>query len=236
MRRFGADPGIIGTTIDLGGTKPVVVGVLPASFENVLDPTSQIFRALGYRSQEWACRSCRHLRMVGRVRDGTTHAAAQRELTGLMERMSASFPDTYPGAGAVVERLNDRAKGTARARPQAAVAPMRGAPRNPCRLTVARIPRTSTGTEARKGSLVGAVGFQIGLDYIIDAFLVVVVGGIGQLKGTVIVAFALFLLVKGFNTLRRKQDVAPEAPEAPVTPPRQELLLEEIRDLLAKPH
>lgn len=108
MRRFGADPGIIGTTIDLGGTKPVVVGVLPASFENVLDPTSQIFRALGYRSQEWACRSCRHLRMVGRVRDGTTHAAAQRELTGLMERMSASFPDTYPGAGAVVERLNDR--------------------------------------------------------------------------------------------------------------------------------
>ena len=52
----------------------------------------------------------------------------------------------------------------------------------------------------------------------------------------VIVAFALFLLVKGFNTLRRKQDVAPEAPEAPVTPPRQELLLEEIRDLLAKPH
>ena len=49
----------------------------------------------------------------------------------------------------------------------------------------------------------------------------------------VIVAFALFLLVKGFNTLRRKQDVAP-VPETPVTPPRSELLLEEIRDLLAR--
>jgi large conductance mechanosensitive channel len=48
-----------------------------------------------------------------------------------------------------------------------------------------------------------------------------------------IVAFALFLLVKGFNTLRRKQDVAP-VPETPVTPPRSELLLEEIRDLLAR--
>lgn len=48
-----------------------------------------------------------------------------------------------------------------------------------------------------------------------------------------IVAFALFLLVKGFNTLRRKQDVAP-MPETPVTPPRSELLLEEIRDLLAR--
>ena len=49
----------------------------------------------------------------------------------------------------------------------------------------------------------------------------------------VIVAFALFLLVKGFNRLRRKQDVEP-VPETPVTPPRSELLLEEIRDLLAR--
>jgi large conductance mechanosensitive channel len=45
----------------------------------------------------------------------------------------------------------------------------------------------------------------------------------------VIVAFAVFLLVKGMNRLRRLRDVAPE--EAP-PPPRQEILLEEIRDLL----
>ena len=43
------------------------------------------------------------------------------------------------------------------------------------------------------------------------------------------VAFAIFLLIKGMNNLRRKQEVAPE--ETPV-PPRQETLLEEIRDLL----
>ena len=50
----------------------------------------------------------------------------------------------------------------------------------------------------------------------------------------VIIAFALFLVVKGFNALRRKQDVAAEAPDAPATPARSELLLEEIRDLLAE--
>jgi large conductance mechanosensitive channel len=44
-----------------------------------------------------------------------------------------------------------------------------------------------------------------------------------------IVACAVFLLVKGMNRLRRLCDVAPE--EAP-PPPRQEILLEEIRDLL----
>jgi large conductance mechanosensitive channel len=42
----------------------------------------------------------------------------------------------------------------------------------------------------------------------------------------VIIAFAIFILVKGINTLKRKQE------EAPAEPPRQEVLLTEIRDLL----
>lgn len=42
----------------------------------------------------------------------------------------------------------------------------------------------------------------------------------------VIVAFAIFLLVKAINTLRRNQEAAPAAPSA------QEKLLVEIRDLL----
>jgi large conductance mechanosensitive channel len=45
----------------------------------------------------------------------------------------------------------------------------------------------------------------------------------------VIVAFAIFLLVKQINRLQR-QEV--KAPPAPPEPPRQELLLAEIRDLL----
>lgn len=47
----------------------------------------------------------------------------------------------------------------------------------------------------------------------------------------VIVAFAVFLLVRWINRMRELADVAPE--EAPA-PPRQEVLLEEIRDLLQK--
>ena len=47
----------------------------------------------------------------------------------------------------------------------------------------------------------------------------------------IIVAFALFLVIKGMNALKRKQDEG--SAEAP-PPPRQEMLLEEIRDLLAK--
>jgi urea transport system permease protein len=43
-------------------------------------------------------------------------------------------------------------------------------------------------------SLIGAVGFRIGGEYIIDAFLVVIVGGIGKLRGAVIAALVLGVL------------------------------------------
>ncbi|HEY0938793.1 MAG TPA: large-conductance mechanosensitive channel protein MscL [Steroidobacter sp.] len=45
----------------------------------------------------------------------------------------------------------------------------------------------------------------------------------------IIVALAIFILVKMINRLRRAEEAKPAAPPAP---PRQEVLLEEIRDLL----
>ncbi|WP_366553141.1 large conductance mechanosensitive channel protein MscL [Aquibaculum sediminis] len=47
----------------------------------------------------------------------------------------------------------------------------------------------------------------------------------------VIVAFAVFILVKQVNRLYRREA---EQPSAPPAPPREEVLLEEIRDLLAQ--
>jgi len=44
-----------------------------------------------------------------------------------------------------------------------------------------------------------------------------------------IIAFAIFIAVKGINSLKRKEE---EAPEAPPEPSAQEVLLTEIRDLL----
>lgn len=47
----------------------------------------------------------------------------------------------------------------------------------------------------------------------------------------VIIAFAVFLVVKGFNRLARREK---EAPPPPAPPSKEEVLLTEIRDLLAK--
>ena len=46
-----------------------------------------------------------------------------------------------------------------------------------------------------------------------------------------IVAWAVFLLVKGMNTLKKKMEEEPAPAEAPA-PPKEQVLLEEIRDLL----
>lgn len=46
-----------------------------------------------------------------------------------------------------------------------------------------------------------------------------------------IVAFVVFMMIRSLNKFLRP---APAAPAAPAAPPRQELLLEEIRDLLKK--
>jgi putative ABC transport system permease protein len=114
-QRFAGDSTILGRAIDLGDTKPVVVGVLPESFDNVLDPTSRIYRALGYAEQAFACRSCRHLRVVARVRNETTRDAADHELNSLMQRLAGEHPAVYPGAGAVVEGLAQRVTRNTRA-------------------------------------------------------------------------------------------------------------------------
>jgi len=44
-----------------------------------------------------------------------------------------------------------------------------------------------------------------------------------------IIAFCIFLVIKGLNSLKRKEE---EAPAAPPEPSKEEVLLTEIRDLL----
>jgi urea transport system permease protein len=43
-------------------------------------------------------------------------------------------------------------------------------------------------------ALIGPIGSAVGTDYVVDAFLVVIVGGVGKLRGTIIAAVALGLL------------------------------------------
>lgn len=89
------------------------------------------------------------------------------------------------------------------------------------------------------GVLLGGVDFT-DLAYVIkeavgEAPAVVISYGafLQTLIDFIIIAFVIFMFIKGINSLKRKEEQAPKAPSAP---PAQEVLLMEIRDLLkAKP-
>ncbi|QKJ29073.1 large-conductance mechanosensitive channel protein MscL [Mucilaginibacter mali] len=54
---------------------------------------------------------------------------------------------------------------------------------------------------------------------------------LSQIISFLIVAVALFLIIKGINATKKKEEAAPAAPPAPT---KEEILLTEIRDLLAR--
>ncbi len=113
--RFGGDSGLIGQTITLGGTAFTVVGVMPAGFENVLAPATQIWTPLRYDvSLPYACRTCHHLRVVGRLKPGITLTAALTELNAISARLAADYPTEYAAPGMLVPILQDQVIGGVR--------------------------------------------------------------------------------------------------------------------------
>ena len=107
-RRYAADTALVGATISINGAPYTVAGVLPESFESVMAPGAQIWRLLGYdASLPYACRTCRHLRMVARMRPGVTSDGAAAELSSLSARLVREYPKEYPAVGAIVVSLGD---------------------------------------------------------------------------------------------------------------------------------
>lgn len=96
------------------------------------------------------------------------------------------------------------------------------------------------------GLLIGGVNFtdlKITLkDQILDAAGVVLNPAVTINYGNflqvifdfLIIAFAIFMMIKMMNNLNRKKETAPPAPATPPPPPADIALLTEIRDLLKK--
>ncbi|HVZ49719.1 MAG TPA: ABC transporter permease [Gemmatimonadaceae bacterium] len=104
--RFGGDSSLVGRQVDFGTRKVTVAGVMPAGFEDVLQPGTQIWRALRYdRGLPYACRTCQHLRMIARRRPGVTEAQAEAELGVISSRLVAQYPKEYESPGFGLEQL-----------------------------------------------------------------------------------------------------------------------------------
>lgn len=87
------------------------------------------------------------------------------------------------------------------------------------------------------GLLIGGVDFSdlaITLSALTDGAPGVVIAYgkfIQTIVDFIIIAFAIFLVIKGMNSLKKEEEAAPSEP---AEAPRQEVLLTEIRDLLKR--
>jgi putative ABC transport system permease protein len=119
VRSFGGDRGIIGKTATLGSRAFTIVGVLPRNVPSVFSfspsKPADIYAPLGYDATlPQACRTCRHLRVVGRLADGVTLAQARDELDRLTHAQVARYPTEYPSAGALLVTLPEYVVGDVR--------------------------------------------------------------------------------------------------------------------------
>jgi putative ABC transport system permease protein len=106
-QRMGGDPRLIGKPVRLDGIPYTLVGVLPPSFESLLstysDRPAQIWAPLAYNaSLPYACRTCRHLRAVARLRPGSSAEQARRELGAISVALYREYPRDYARPGVVV--------------------------------------------------------------------------------------------------------------------------------------
>ncbi len=112
QRRFDADPDLVGATVDISGRDYRVVGVLPAGFDDLVAELmyegAELWYPLGYdASASFACRTCRHLRVLGRLAPGVSPEAAERDLSTLVADFERQYPSEYHAAGIEVRRLRD---------------------------------------------------------------------------------------------------------------------------------
>jgi putative ABC transport system permease protein len=118
-RRFNADPGVIGKPISVNSVTYTVVGVMPRSLNELVSarlmPGSEIWTPLGYDPGfPPACRSCRHIQVIGRLRGGVTIEQAQADATRVYQSLAQEFPTDYASPTAVLTPIRDRFLGPAR--------------------------------------------------------------------------------------------------------------------------
>jgi predicted permease len=101
--RFDADPGIIGTTIDMDGEGWTVVGVLPAGFDFLINPDVWV----PLEADPAASRSAHRIELFARIKDGISLQQARADLDAVAAHISDTYPESNQGWGVIVRSFSE---------------------------------------------------------------------------------------------------------------------------------
>ena len=94
VRLFGSDPQVLGRTVRINGISRSVIGVLPSSFIGPMG-NADFYFAFDIRpvlDNPIAVRRSHWLGLVGRLKPGVTHDAAEREIASIWNQLVREYP------------------------------------------------------------------------------------------------------------------------------------------------
>jgi predicted permease len=111
-RRFGADPDVVGRQVTINQVTYTVAGVMPASLNELVTtrtfPETELWTLLGYSPElPQACRTCRHIFVVGRVKQSVSMAQAEADATRIYQSLATRYPTDYSQPRALVSPIRD---------------------------------------------------------------------------------------------------------------------------------
>jgi putative ABC transport system permease protein len=102
QRQLNSDPNAVGKSILINLRPHMIVGVMPASFHSLpaglLNKPALLYRPAAEETNEKS-RSARHMRAIGRLKDGVTIEQAQSDLSMIAQRLEAQHPESNTGLG-----------------------------------------------------------------------------------------------------------------------------------------
>jgi macrolide transport system ATP-binding/permease protein len=114
VHRFGAQPEVVGRTVDLDNQPYTIVGVLPQSFTFALSSNAEFWVPINTLSLHEHSRNFYNFFGIGRLRGGITVQAAQSEIRTISERLQLQYAITGHDLNAGVTPFSEVVVGNVR--------------------------------------------------------------------------------------------------------------------------
>lgn len=112
VRRFGAEPGVLGRKITLDRESFEVIGVMPPGVENPIG--LDLWTPIALIPKEVAARGYRYLSVLARVKPDIPLEQAQADLSAMAQRLSERYPETHRGWTAILVPYHEQLVGQVR--------------------------------------------------------------------------------------------------------------------------